>query len=101
MFTIATIVLIAAVILATELVTLFTPLVVYLVTWALRKVAPKLPGWVIVMLIVPLLSLAVAALTGFLGQTTLTFWQQFAYGLLAVFVNELYKQLKPETGKAR
>lgn len=95
LLTIATIVLIATVILATELVTLFTPLVVYGVTWIVRKFAPGLPGWVVVMLIVPLLSLAVVALTGLLGQTSLTFWQQFAYGLLAVFVNELYVQLKP------
>jgi len=93
MFTVALI--FAAVIIAAEFVAILTPLVVYFVTWLIRKFVPDVTGWFIVMFIVPLLSLGLTWVTGLLGNPELTFWGQFAYGLLAVFVNELYKQLKP------
>lgn len=88
--------IIAVVIIAAELVTIFSPLVVYGATYVVRQFFPNLAGWTIVMLVVPLLSLAVAWLTEIIGTPELAFWGQFAYGLLAVFVNELLKQLKPD-----
>ena len=86
---------VAVIIIAAEVVTILTPLVVYGVTWLIRKFVPNVAGWFIVMFIVPLLSLGITWVTGLLGNPELTFWGQFAYGLLAVFVNELLKQLKP------
>ena len=97
MFTIALI--FAVLIIASELVAILTPLVVYGVTWLIRKFVPNVAGWFIVMFIVPLLSLGITWVTGLLGNPELTFWGQFAYGLLAVFVNELYIQLKPADKK--
>lgn len=85
----------AVVIIAAELVTIFSPLVVYGATYVVKKLLPNVAGWVVLMLIVPLLSLAVAWITELIANPDLTFWAQFAYGLLAVFVNELFKQLKP------
>ena len=84
----------AVTIIASELVTLFTPVIVYGVTYLVKKFLPNISGWIIVMLVVPLLSLAVAWLTTLLASSELTFWEQFGYGLLAVFINELFAQLK-------
>ncbi len=92
MFTFIT--LIAVVIIASELVTLFTPLIVFGVTYVVKKIVPSIAGWIIIMLVVPLLSLLITWVSGLLANTGLTFWEQFGYGLLAVFINELFKQLK-------
>lgn len=77
----------------TELITLLTPLIVFgaveLVKWAL----PKVPGWVVVGIIVPALSAAVTLIAEMLTGAT-GFWAQFGLGFLAVFVNELVRQLR-------
>ena len=90
------ILIIAALIVAEELVALITPLVVYGVTELVKKFLGSVSGWVIVMLIVPLLSIGVTWLSGLLLNTGMSFWEQAGFGLLAVFVNELLKQLKPK-----
>lgn len=97
MFTFIT--LIAVVIIASELVTLFTPFVVFGVTYVVKKIIPSIAGWIIVMLVVPLLSLLITWVSGLLANTGLTFWEQFGYGLLAVFINELFKQLKTNSSE--
>jgi hypothetical protein len=94
MFAAINLFVIAVVITVVELVSLLSPLVVFAATELVKKVSPKISGWILVMLIVPLLSVAVAWVTEILLVPGLSFWAQFGYGLLAVFVNELFKQLK-------
>ena len=78
---------------ASDIVLILAPLVVWGATELVKYILPKVSGWVIVTVIVPLLSLAAAYLAPLLGATD--FWLQFGVGLLAVFVNELKKQLTP------
>ncbi len=87
--------LIIAVVMVSEIITLLTPLVVFGVTELVKFMLPKVQGWMILLLIVPLLSLLLAWLSDLLIAPDLGFWPQFIYGLLAVFVKELFKQLKP------
>jgi hypothetical protein len=82
---------------AVQLITTLTPLIVWLVTWIIRKYLSTMPGWVITTLVVPALSAIVAWVSSALGSTELTWLMQFGYGLLAVFVNEFIKQIKPAT----
>lgn len=76
-----------------QILTILTPLVVFGATKLVRLVLPKVSGAVIVGAIVPLLS-AAAALLGQLLVPGSSWLEQFAIGLVAVFVNELIKQLK-------
>ena len=78
---------------ATDLIVILAPLVVWGATELVKYILPKVSGWVIVTVIVPVLSLAAAYLAPLLGATD--FWVQFGVGLLAVFINELKKQLTP------
>lgn len=78
---------------ASDIVLILAPLVVWGATELVKYILPKVSGWVIVTVIVPLLSLAAAYIAPLLGATD--FWLQFGVGLLAVFVNELKKQLTP------
>ena len=78
---------------ATDLIVILTPLVVWGATELLKYALPKISGWIIVTLVVPALSLIAAYIAPLLGATD--FWLQFGVGLLAVFVNELKKQLTP------
>ena len=89
-----TIAIIAAAVTATEVIALFTPLVVMLATELVKKMVPLVAGWVIVLLIVPLLSIAVTLFSNLITDPELNFWAQAGFGLLAVFVNQAYKQLK-------
>jgi len=76
-----------------EIITLFAPLVIFAATELVKWLLPKLPGWAVVSLIVPVLSLIAA----WIAQSIvpgLAFWPQVIFGLLAVFINELIKQLK-------
>ena len=78
---------------ASDIVLILAPLVVWGATELVKYILPKVSGWVIVTVIVPLLSLAAAYIAPLLGASD--FWVQFGVGLLAVFVNELKKQLTP------
>ena len=73
--------------------TILTPAVVYLATLSATAVKAGLPGWVVVSIIVPAVSALVAAVAQWLGMTT-DFWPHFVLGLLAVYVNEFFKQIK-------
>ncbi len=79
---------------APDIVSLFTPLVVMLVTELLKWAIPKLQGWIVVTFIVPLFSILVTWVTTLIANPEMTFWIQVVYGLLAVVINELYRQLK-------
>lgn len=77
----------------TELITILTPVAVYLSTELVKWIVPKIPGYLIVAVLVPILALAVswfASMVGFEGS----YWMRVGYGMLAVFINELYRQLK-------
>jgi hypothetical protein len=65
-----------------------------LATEFVKKMMPLVAGWVVVLLIVPLLSIAITWLSEFMIDPGLNFWAQAGFGLLAVFINEAYKQLK-------
>lgn len=78
---------------ATDLIVILTPLVIWGATELLKFALPKVSGWVIVTLVVPVLSLVGAYIAPLLGASD--FWVQFGVGLLAVFINELKKQLTP------
>lgn len=69
-----------------------TPLVVLGATHVIRLVKPLIPGWA-TMLVVTLLSMAVAWITSLLSDTTeMSFIAQTLYGLLAVVINQFYRQ---------
>jgi hypothetical protein len=89
-----TILIIAAAIKASEIIVLFTPLTVMLATGLIKKMVPLVAGWVVVLLIVPLMSITITYLSNLILNPGLNFWAQAALGLLAVFVNQAYKQLK-------
>ncbi len=78
---------------AEQLIQILTPLVVFGVVELVKWVMPKVPGWVVVAVVVPFLSAGVALITDMLTGAS-GFWAQFAWGFLAVFVNELLRQLK-------
>jgi len=77
----------------TSLLTLLTPVLVYLVTALVNWLKPNLSGWLIVGVIVPVLSLAGAWIAGLLGSTTGFGWQ-LLLNFLAISINEVLKQLK-------
>ena len=68
-----------------------TPFIVLVATWLFRKVAPKIPGWS-TMIIISGLSAAVAWVTNISGLSDMSFLTQTLYGLLAVFINQMYRQ---------
>jgi hypothetical protein len=74
------------------LLALLAPLVVFGVTELVKILLPKLPGWSIVGVVVPALS----ALAAIIANLTVgsAFVTQLIIGLLAVFINELIRQLK-------
>lgn len=86
------IIAIIAQVLPTEVISLLAPLVVFGATQLVKWILPKLDGWIIVSIIVPLLSV-IAAWVAQLINPALAFWSQVGLGLLAVFVAELIKQL--------
>lgn len=92
LLTVISFIAIMAVILVTDLINILSPLVVFGVTWLVGKLV-TVPGWVVVMVIVPALSLLAAWLAEVMGATGLSFWAQFGINLVAVTVNEAIKQI--------
>ena len=68
-----------------------TPIIVYCVTWLVRKVMQFIPGWATLFL-VSALSTAVAWITTTLQSAHLSFLEQTLYRLLAVVIHQFYKQ---------
>ena len=86
-----------AAILPNELVALIIPIVVWLATTAVNWVKSKLGtggfgGTVVVTLIVPALSLAVAWIAEALLNPGLSYWALVGLGVLGTFFNEFIKQ---------
>lgn len=69
-----------------------TPFIVLGATALVRWGAPKIPGWM-TMIVVSALSAAVAwATNAYADAAALGFVEQTLYGLLAVFINQVYRQ---------
>jgi MFS superfamily sulfate permease-like transporter len=78
-----------------------TPVIVLLAVWGVRKLKPSIPGWA-TMLVVTALSAAVAWITTLLSDTAdMSFITQTLYGLLAVFINQLYRQFSDAKEQAQ
>ena len=75
-----------------QIILLFTPLVVWLITEAVKWITKTISSQILLFVIVPLVSLGI----GWLGQLTeLTiWWQQALIGLGGIALNELLKHLK-------
>lgn len=90
LFELGAVVLIAA-LLPSDIVTYLTPVIVYLVTWIVGKVAPGIDDKVLIGIIVPALSLAAAWIATMITPD-IGFWAQVGWNLAAVFINELLVQ---------
>jgi len=84
---------IIAQVLPIEIILLLAPIVVYAVTFVVKWAIPKIPGWAIVSVVVPVLS-AIAAWVATMVNPEASFILQVFLGLLAVFVSELIKQFQ-------
>jgi len=93
MFDLAMILVILQV-LPTELIAVLTPVVVFGAVQLLKLVLPKIPGWALLAIVVPVLSAVVAWISQIIVGGVIGFWAQVGLGLLAVFVNELLKQIR-------
>jgi hypothetical protein len=78
---------------AVDIIAALTPIAVFGAVQLVKFVVGRVPGWIVVTFVVPVLSLAVAYVPGLIVEG-IGFWQHFGLGLLAVFVNEFYRQLK-------
>ena len=76
-----------------SIITWLMPLVVLGATHLSKLVLPIIPGWA-KMIIVTLISAVITWLTNLAATPDLSFTLQFAYGLLAVFIHQFYKQIK-------
>ena len=75
-----------------EIINIIAPLVVFGATAVVKWGMPKLPGWTIVSVVVPALSLIVAWVVTMINPE-LSFVLHVILGLLAVFINEIIRQL--------
>jgi len=76
------------------IISIATPFVVQIVTSIVVKYLPIFSGWGVVALVVPIVGGAVTLVTNWLTTAGPTWYIQLALGLLAVFLNELYKEVK-------
>ena len=75
-----------------NLVLILTPLVVFGVGELVKLVKPLIPGWAMVMVIIPALSGAVTWASTFIYEDK-SWLVQFGFGLLSVVIHQLTKQL--------
>ena len=76
-----------------QIILLVTPVIVWIVTWMVKNLFSKLPGWAVVGIVVPLISLALALITNAISIGD-NFWLQLAIGVIAVFIYEIKKQVQ-------
>ena len=76
------------------LIGLLTPLVVYGVTEIVKITLPAIKGWGIVAIVVPALGFAATLVTNLVTTAGPAWYVQFGLSLLAVFVNEMLRQVK-------
>jgi hypothetical protein len=74
------------------IVMMLMPLLIWVVTWIVKKIKPTLSGVTIVAVIIPLLSFAGALIPTLIGTTT-PFWLQLVLNFLAIAFNEIKKQI--------
>lgn len=79
---------------STELLTYLTPFVIWFVTWAITKLKPLLPGWLVATVIVPALAIILSFLTSLVVPDTKPVLQ-FVLGLGAIVISQFIKQLSP------
>lgn len=82
-----------------NLIGALTPLVIFGVTWLVKRIKPTLVGWNIVWVVVPILSLAASAVLVMAEQAS-SFWGQFGWNMLSVTIANLILQLSPEKREA-
>ena len=80
------------------IINILMPAIIFFASYLTNLIKAKITGTgiggtVLVAIIIPLLSLAIAYI-GFLIVPGLNFWLSAGLGLLSVFINELLKQLK-------
>lgn len=83
-----------------QIILMLTPIVVWVVTQLVKFLKPKISGWVLTGIVVPLLSIAITVVTQFVGVPT-DFLKQVLIGLLAVFLQELFKQFSQGNDKSQ
>ena len=75
-----------------QIILLLTPVIVWIVTWMVKNLFSKLPGWAVVGIVVPIISLILALITNAISIGD-NFWLQLAVGVIAVFIHEIKKQV--------
>lgn len=83
-----------------QIILMLTPIIVWAVTQIVKAVKPKISGWVLTGILVPVLSVAITIVTQFVGVPT-DFLKQVLIGLLAVFLQELFKQFSQGNDKSQ
>ena len=73
---------------------ILSPLVVWGVTQIIKAILPSIQGWGIVAVVVPVVGLLVTLVTNLVTNAGPHWYFQLALSLLAVFVQEFYKQIK-------
>lgn len=71
-----------------------TPFIVKWATDLVIWIFPKLTGWGVVLLVVPVLGAVVTLVTNALTTAGPAWYLQLLLGVLSVFINEVYKQIK-------
>lgn len=76
-----------------DLVVILTPIIVFGVGELVKLISPLIPGWAMVVVVVPALSGAVTWASTLLTDQG-SWLVQFGFGLLSVFIHQLSKQLQ-------
>lgn len=76
----------------TQILLWLTPFIVWVVTELVKLIKPLLPGWVLVTIVVPSITIILTALSSVVIPNEKPILQ-FVLGLLAVFLSQLKKQL--------
>ena len=69
-----------------------TPLIIFGVTWLVKKIKPTLMGWNVVWVVIPILSLIATSILTLIDQAA-SFWSQLLWNFLSVAVAQLIIQL--------
>ena len=77
-----------------QIITYLTPFIVFAVAWLVGKFKPLIPGWAMLG-VVGLLTSLTTWITNLIGNPDLDWIYQLLYGLLAVVLSQLVKQLSP------
>jgi mannose/fructose/N-acetylgalactosamine-specific phosphotransferase system component IIC len=80
-----------------DIVLAVTPFIVLLATSAVTYIRRRIPDWVVVTLIVPVVSMGYAVLSELLLNPAIVWYYQFLYGLVAVFIYQVVQKLQNRT----